>query len=278
MSDQPDPHEPFIEPLARLTRDLRQAAATLSVDEARYLVDAYYQMQRNRIRAAHQVRTLAAGEEPHLLLTWLAGDAERFETNIKSALKVYATHNPLGRWAMSITGIGPVIAAGLLAHIDITRAPTVGHIWRFAGLDPTVTWDKGQKRPWNGSLKRLCWIIGESFVKVSGRESDVYGKLLLQRKALEEERNAAGAFADQAAKSLVEKRWRKETASRAAYEQGRLPQARIHLRAERWAVKLFLAHYHAVAYRQHYGVDAPKPYVLTQLGHGHEITVPNWPW
>ena len=37
-------------------------------------------------------------------------------------------------------GIGPVIAAGLLANIDIKQAPTVGHIWRFAGLDPTNKW------------------------------------------------------------------------------------------------------------------------------------------
>src|SRR5581483_161544 len=25
-------------------------------------------------------------------------------------------------------------------HIDIEKAPTAGHIWRFAGLDPTLRW------------------------------------------------------------------------------------------------------------------------------------------
>ena len=40
-----------LDPITRLTRDLRAAARTLSEDEARFLVDAYYAMQRDRIRA-----------------------------------------------------------------------------------------------------------------------------------------------------------------------------------------------------------------------------------
>ena len=95
-----------------------------------------------------------------------------------------------------------MIAAGLEAHIDITRAPTVGHIWRYAGLDPTCEWRKGEKRPWNASLKTLCWKIGESFVKVSGKEKSLYGRLWKERKELEEKRNAAGEFADQAAERV----------------------------------------------------------------------------
>ena len=38
----------------RLTRDLKNAARTLSDAEARFLVDAYYMMQRDRIRASNQ--------------------------------------------------------------------------------------------------------------------------------------------------------------------------------------------------------------------------------
>ena len=201
----------------------------------------------------------------------------------------------------SICGIGPVISAGLLAHIDMApwkcvkpkdrctaHAPcsdecrtlkieTVGQVWRFAGLDPTVKWEKRTKRPFNAQLKRLCWLIGESFVKMQSREGDVYGKLYAERKALEETRNAEGAFADQAAKSLTEKSWQRETATKEHYLAGRLPPARIHLRAQRWAVKLFLAHYHHVAYETHWGTPPPKPYVISILGHAHEIKVPNWP-
>jgi len=201
------------------------------------------------------------------------------ERSIKNALDAYGSASPVGRWAKSIVGIGPVISAGLLAHIDITKAPTVGHIWRFAGLDPTVTWEKGQKRPWNASLKTLCWKIGESFVKVSTHEDDVYGHLYVERKVKEQARNDAGALADQAAAKLDKFRIGKTTDAYAAYAAGKLPPGHLHARAKRWAVKLFLAHYHAVAFRDRFGIDAPKPYILTREGgHAHEITVPNWPF
>ena len=266
------------EPIQRLSRDLKVAAASLSRVEARYLVDSYYQMQQDRIRADGQILAQVGTGEPHAVLSWLGANTASLEGQIRRALGAYSSAHPVGRWAESIVGIGPVISAGLLAHIDITRAPTVGHIWRFAGYDPTVTWEKKMKRPWNAQLKRLCWIIGESFVKVSSHEADIYGKLYHQRKALEIDRNTRGLFAEQAAAMLVRKRFQNKTGAKAAYEAGRLPPGHLHARAKRWAVKLFLSHWHHVAYTQHYGVAPPKPYVLTEAGgHAHAIPVPNWP-
>src|SRR3990167_8778391 len=186
-----------LNPITRLSRDLKEAAATLSPDEARYLVDAYYQIQEYRKAASNQVRSLVEAKEPHAVILWLAEQNESLEGQIKRALDRWSDANAVGQWAKSIVGIGPVISAGLLAHIDIAKAPTVGHIWRFAGLDPTVSWDKGQKRPWNASLKTLCWKIGESFVKVSNMEKDVYGKVYQQRKELEAVNNDAGKFGEQ---------------------------------------------------------------------------------
>lgn len=268
-----------VEAVTRLTRDLKKAAQTLSPDEARYLVDAYYQMQGDRIRSANQVRALTASEEPHQTIAWLAENAGVLERSIASALDAYSAASLVGKWARSICGVGPVITAGLLAHIDIGKAPTAGHIWRFAGLDPTVTWEKGQKRPWNASLKTLCWKIGESFVKVSTNDDDVYGHLYIERKAKEQARNDAGELADQAAAKLARHKIGRNTDAFKSYATGRLPPAHVHARAKRWAVKLFLAHYQAVAYRDHFGTDAPKPYILTREGgHVHEIAVPNWPF
>jgi hypothetical protein len=122
-------------------------------------------------------------------------------------------------------------------------------------------------------------LIGESFVKVQGREGDIYGKVYAARKALEQERNEAGLFRDQAAASLAGKKWRGDTSTKQWYEQGKLPPARIHLRATRVARKLFLAHYHHVAYETHFGVPPPKPYVFDHIpGHAHLIGPPFWPW
>ena len=114
-------------------------------------------------------------------------------------------------------------------------------------------------------------------MKVHANESDIYGKVYVARKAQEMAKNEAGDFADQAARSLEEKKYGKETEARKAYEQGKLPQARIHARAKRYAVKLFLSHWHAVAYESHFGKEAPKPYVITHGGHVHFLKPPNWP-
>jgi hypothetical protein len=263
-----------LEPVSRLTKDLANAARTLSAGEARFLVDAYYAMQDNRIRTTAQVRALTESEEPHDVLRWLAAQDESLEGQIRRALAKYADASKLGEWAQSNKGIGPVITAGLMAHIDITKAPTVGHIWRFAGLDPTSKWDKGQKRPWNASLKVLCWKIGESFVKVSGDEEAYYGRVYRERKVLEISRNEAGLFKDQAADMLTRKKFGKDTDARKHYEAGHLPPAHIHARAKRYAVKLFLSHFHDVSYRMHYGVSPPLPYPIAHLGHAHYLAPP----
>ena len=130
----------MIEDIERLNSDLRNAAKTLQPKEARYLVDLYYTTQDNRIRANNQIRAAVEDQEPNLMLQWVAGNFDTTEKGCKSALNTYVRHKRVGRWLLSVHGIGPVIAAGLLAHIDIKQAPTVGHIWRFAGLDPTVKW------------------------------------------------------------------------------------------------------------------------------------------
>jgi len=260
-----------------MSRDLKRACSTLGRREARYLVSMYYRMQRDRIRDAHQVRAAEEHAEPHAALEWLQDRHETLEAQIKRALGYYAEGHEVGRWMLSIVGIGPVIAAGMLAHIDITKAPTVGHIWRFAGLDPTLKWEKGQKRPWNAELKTLCWKLGESFVKSSGHESSFYGPIYAARKKLETERNEAGAFAEQAAAALAAKRYRADTVARKAYEEGKLPAARIHLRATRYAVKLFLSHLHHVWYEVEFRMPPPKPFVISHMGHVDYIPPPNWP-
>jgi hypothetical protein len=273
-----DTYEP--EPLKRLTKDLKRAAVTLSKGEARFLVDSYYQMQENRIRADGQIRSIDQAEirEPHETLSWLSANSATLERNVKSALDSYGDAHLVGRWSKSIVGIGPVLSAGLIANIDIEKAPTVGHIWRFAGLDPTVTWEKGKKRPWNASLKTLCWKIGESFVKVSSHDADFYGKIYLARKAYEIGKNDSGVLADQAAAKLEKFKIGKTTDAFKAYSTGKLPPAHIHARAKRYAVKLFLSHWHGVAYQDHYHTLPPKPYVITHLHHVHEIVCPNNPF
>jgi hypothetical protein len=128
----------LIDPLTKLDKDIRQAARTLDQSHVRWLVDHYYQLQRDRIRSKLQADKAAEGNEPNDVLIWVRGNSAKMESNIRAVLNTYTDSNSVGQWSKTIVGIGPVLAAGLLAHIDIAKAPTVGHIWRFAGLDPTI--------------------------------------------------------------------------------------------------------------------------------------------
>lgn len=272
--------------VGKINKDIRQASRVLSEGEARFLVDAYYDMQANRIRSAHQERQLDKAGEPNAMLEWFADQNHVLEEQVRKALDAYSAAHPVGVWMRSITGIGPVIAAGFLAHIDIKKAPGVGNIWRYAGLDPTMKWEKGKKRPWNARLKVLCWKLGESFVKVSNNPNDVYGKVYADRKRYEIACNEAFKFADQAAASLAAKKFGADTEARKRYEAGKLPDARLHLRAQRYAVKLFLSHLHHVWYEIEFNVPPARPYILNEAAHlAHPefavhtnfIAPPNWP-
>jgi hypothetical protein len=333
-----------------LEKDLLDAAKLLTPAEIRFMVDQYYQIQESRKASSNQTMSLLGSQEPHGLFMFVLANLELFEHRIGQALAAYSASKHLGQWAESITGIGPIISAGLMAHIDIKLCPTVGHIWSFAGLDPQREWlgrEKAEvrvneifpgkktftqgdvrvlcmrsdddeastdvmpvpfkaqriwdmatkdveigeaeeitratlvrvlaKRPWNASLKVLCWKIGESFVKFSGNKEDIYGKIYIVRKVLETTRNEAFQFRDQAIRALAEKNYGKDTEAYKWYAQGMLPPARIHARAKRYAVKLFLSHWHHVAYEIEFGRSPEKPYIFTRPEHTHFIGPPHWP-
>ena len=316
MTDQFDevfgatPQHGGMSPVARLSRDLRKAAETLSDHEARFLVDAYYQMQEQRIRADGQIRSIVKSNkqqekaEPHDVLTWLSDQSGALEVQVRGALDRYVKTHMMGDWLYSVYGIGPVISAGILAHIDINKAPTAGHIMSYAGLVEGRTWEKGQKRPWNAGLKTLFYKVGESFVKFSNRPECKYGKLWRERKEHEIERNVSGELADQATRALAAKNFGTATDARAWYggcftaEHGReifaadaatrlelfakhkgapgsglpmLPPAHIHARARRWAVKIFISNLHEVWFELATGRKAPVPYAMAHLNHAHKI-------
>lgn len=324
----------------RVGNALRDEARRMGRAEARYLVDTYYQMQDYRIRSQSQLRAgvQQTDQPPMAVLDWLTGSFEDIEKGLKRLMEDFALSQPVGQWSMAQYGVGPVISAGLIAHIDITKAQTVGAIWRRAGLDPSTIWPNETEankiidealqqmglsawdesviplvaeklnrhaqnlmniwprdretdelkpltrsncvaamktRPYVLKLKTLCWNIGQSFMKQGGKDECFYGKLYRERKAREIELNSQGAFAAQAAGVL---RDCPSHAQRSIYAEGRLPDGQIDARARRWAVKLFLSHWHEVAYWAHYSTAPPNPYVF-EYGEGehvHRLDPPHW--
>jgi Transposase IS116/IS110/IS902 family len=276
----------LLTPVKRLSRDILGAASTISDAEARFLVDSFYLMQDARIRADGQIRSIVknpvdtgdvdptTGEpikavEPHAVLQWFSEQNATLEGQVKNALARYVKAHPVGPWLMSIHGIGPVISAGLLAHIDIKQAATAGHIWRYAGLDPTLRWEKKTKRPWNAQLKVLCWKAGESFVMFHNNEACHYGHIWRRQKDVYGARNEAGAYAERAAEILSSKNFKKDTDAYKAYVKGKFPPAHIHAMARRYAVKSFLSDLQAIWYFIAFGKIAPKPWVIEHGGHAH---------
>lgn len=290
--------------VARMARDIAAAGATLSGGEAAYLVDAYYRMQNARIRVGNQTLAASKDREPHALLSWFHGQNRVLEEQIKRALDKYTLSTVAGAWARAQMGIGPVLCAGIVGAIDITKAPTAGHIWAFFGFDPTKAWLKGQKCPWSPKAKVLGWKAGQRFMKNSNREECYYGQVYRQRKEYEWDRNCSGLLAQQATAQAL--RYGADTDAK-AWAQGRLdgdtiralraagplvqaevkklrgevgagtpmlPPAHIDARARRYAVKLFLAHLHDVMYRDFYDKEPPLPYPIAHLQHAHYIAPP----
>lgn len=266
--------------IGKLSKDLREAAANMTRAEARFLVDYYYQMQGDRIRSKNRVRSLKESGEPTDVIMWLSDNTATLERRVASALTPYVQNDFVGRWSMSVTGIGPVISAGLLAHIDIEKAGHVGHILSFAGITPNPRpWGKGEKRPYNARLKLITYHIGECFVKVSNNDKDFYGKFYRRAKDIYIQKNENGEYAGQAKKKLQDFKIGEDTIAYEWYSQGKLPPAHLHARAKRKAVDLFLSHWWEVSYRHRWPErECPKPYAMDVLGHTDYIPIHNNPF
>ena len=255
-------------------RDLRLIASNMDEDQARFYVTRYYILQNDRIRYNNQVRTL--GAKPNLLLSAFSEVTARQEKLLKNVLDDHTIDHPVGSWLRSIRGIGPVIAAGLVSHIDPARIHTAGSIWRFAGLDPTqAKMERGVKRTWNADLKKLVFLAGESFVKTKGHEEGFYGHLYEKKKEYYTRKNLAGEFSEVAARILTEKKWDPTTVTYAALKTGKLSAGHIHAMARRFAVKVFLSHLFEVYCITVKGIKPPAPFALAILGHAHRLEIPN---
>lgn len=262
--------------IEKLEQDLRVAARIMGRSQVRFLVDHYYSIQEYRKSAANQERALKVAEEPVEVLGWFFDQSKKLEKYLQVTLDLYSDNHPVGHWAREIKGVGPVIAAGFISHIDISKAQTVGQIWRFAGLDCTVKWEKGCKRPWNAALKVLCWKLGDSFVKWSGGDNpSPYGIRYLAWKKIYMLRNERGDYVEEAKETLATRKFRDDSDAKAHYEAGRLPPGRIDLRARRKATKLFLSHLHEFWYEHHHKCPPPVPYAIEHLGHAHYIGRPD---
>lgn len=288
--------------LVKLTKDLKKIAQTMDRTQARNLIRSYYNAQDQRTRYSKQIKTSEKLDRPHDVLEFFKGQSEFQEKQVASAIVCWAEQDPMAAWSMQHKGVGPVLAAALSAFIDITRAPTVGHIWAFMGYDPTKKWEKGKERPWCAALKTTGWKLWQSWLKLKNDPGAEWAQRFNQRRAYEWENNLAGRLGGECTRALtsrkidkksptyawltgrVDREWATEMVSHGKVfplnpqlSEGddlwpMLSPGHIQSRAGRWTVKLFMSQWHAQAYRLHYGTEPPLPYPIAHLGHAHLIT------
>lgn len=320
----------------RLSKDLKDAATLLTRSDVRALVDLFYMQQRQRIRINNQITAAKKDARSSDLLGWALNNQKLFESNCQRALEGWCQqYEIVDRWVKKIYGVGPIITAGMLAHLDEKPPPTVGHWWSFAGIIPGLKKEKGVKRKWNGTLKTLLWKMSSVQVRLYAinPEKSVYGKLYYDRREYETQTNLSGKLSGQAQMALSEKNYSKETdaykwysgqyTARTYHEylttqahyadlrrkegdskkrqklaeeqtkalgellsknrvpegtgQPMLPPLHIHARALRWVEKIFLSHWHHVAYEITYQVKPPRPWIIEHdPRHVHVIPPPHW--
>jgi hypothetical protein len=276
---EPSVEEVGLDAVVRLARSIRQEAGELTRGHVMGIVRAYYQFQQPRIAFNAQAKEARALGHSDLIPMHFMVQSRRLETQARAILGEWAAEFTAGQWLQRQYGIGPVISAGLLAHLDITRAPAASHFWSFAGSNPEMVWNKGERRPFNAELKSLCWRMVDVFVKHRNDIDDQgaykcwYGRHYQAKKDQLVARNNAGGFAELAAATLRDRNIRKAEVLE-VYRSGRIPDGRVDAQARRWTWKLVLAHLHTRMCEEA-GIQPPKPYSISYLDHVHQIDIPD---
>ncbi len=228
-------------------------------------VELYYDVQKLRIMHQNKERTESVRDLTNWLNEWLALGEKVLTSKLTQWCKSNISPR-VTKWAFSQIGIGPIMAAGLAAYIDIEKASSISALWKYAGLAPGFDRPvKGQKLPYNNRLKTLCWKLGESFVKVSGKDGAFYGQLYLTFKADEISKNESGKYKEAADRELSSKKF-KENATKKRLLEGKLSDAHLHSKAKRKTEKMFLAHYWTKG-REYMNLPVRQPYAMQILGH-----------
>lgn len=290
-------------PISALLKDLRKTTISLTRENAKFLVQTYYQLQRNRIVQNNRIKAIETRGQGHEHLDLLSGVFENLENEIKIWLDVYTENHPVGKWARDQIGVGPVIAAGFLAYLDMEKCPHISSFWSYAGYNPNMVWEKGQKRPFVAELKVVGWKLGESFVKVSSNPDAKYAQIYKQRKAYEWAKNQRGEYAHlvgqrgyKFGKDTEAFKWTSGQYDSVSFVDGKpipassfkkgledvgmlekggdypgiimIPPMAIQERAKRYAVKRFMSDLWVIAFKHTYpDREPPLPWINTHGGH-----------
>ena len=260
----------------------------------RNLVDIYYDFQGQRIQtqlrigASERTNTLTKEELSIYGIQTIMENAAIFEKDIEKLIVSQLKNHALWTQYLSkIQGIGPLIAAGLIAYIDdISKFKHVSSLWQYSGYGmnrycneckkPTyveVEYETGKKAKKLHPIEK-CPVCNNDTVPVLQRRTPGYQsnwndklKVLAWK--------ASNSFVKQSAEKskyrqlydIIKKSEREDhptkivTNGKTSFNDGH-----IHNRALRKVSKIFLAHVWQTWCRQ-IGIEATEPYAKQLLGH-----------
>ena len=255
------------------------------------LVDAALSVERlrvgSRLRQVHLAKKGRSDPETDGLLVEL----EDLEKYIDGRVAEIIVDHPAYHWFSLVRGIGRENIAKVIGLVDISKAPTISSLWMFAGVAPeagrAMKRVKGQKLRYNSQLRSMCWRLGSSLKRATGKYYDYY---------IKEKEKYARRFEGEGKKILptpqgrwvclncgqfwtkkvdIEECCQDQNIGKKSKEEpeGVIWKGHLDMMAMRKMIKLFLAHLWLI-WREAEGLPTSKPYAAEKLGHQHVIT----PW
>lgn len=162
-------------PLLKIDQDTKKAVQLVEIDKTqmRYLVDLFYQTQDTRIEAQNRIRAINQGKDsaPNntstAILKWNLANVMIQEAELKKIIETAVQSCQIGRWLLAVNGIGPLIAASLIAYLDIDKAKHATGFHQYAGLN-------NNNRPWLGAAKSAEIVNKIMAGRKTPTEDDLY--------------------------------------------------------------------------------------------------------
>ena len=126
-----------------------ETIGAVNKQQIKTMVKLYYETQNLRIIANGTVNSAKKNGDEEKIVNAFLLDVEDYhiiEKNISNQLEAICKSQEVGRWLLKICGIGPVLAAGLLAYFDVTKTSYASGFISYAGLNDN-------NRPWLGKDK-----------------------------------------------------------------------------------------------------------------------------
>lgn len=223
------------------------------------------QLAIEKIRIAAQVRNshLHLRGENDPICGELQKRVQAVEDFVDKTVADTIKDHPAYDWFSQVKGVGKENIAKVIGLVDITRAPHISSLWKFAGMHTqngkAPKPEKGKKLDYNSTLRTMCWRLGSSLIRAKGKFYQYY---------LKEKNKYQTRFKNQGYKIMPSDKLPTDKKGRKYEPKDVLSEGHLDNMARRKMIKLFLSMLY-VAWRSQLGLPISSPFSIVHLGHNH---------